>query len=113
AQQPVSNITICPVHARNSVVVADDGSLTLTNVLVFPDAGGELPAIHAEAGTLIMIDSAVESETEREFGATQIVDDAHLAATRSLIGWACILRGAAAHFRDASALSRAAGQPAP
>ena len=112
AQQTVSNISICPVNGRNSVVVADDGSLTLTNVSVFPEADGELPAIHAEAGTLIMIDSAVESETERELGTTQIVDGAHLAATRSLIGWVSILRGASAHLQESSAVSLAAGQAA-
>lgn len=111
-QHSVSNISICPVNGRNSVVVADDGSLTLTNVLVFPEASGELPAIHAEAGTLIMIDSAVKSETEHEFGMVQIVDDAHLAATRSLLGWASILRGASAHLQDSSAVSLSAGQTA-
>src|SRR5699024_8605353 len=36
----------------------------------------------------------------------------YLAATRSLIGWASILRGASAHLQESSAVSLAAGQAA-
>ena len=111
-QHTISNISICPPKGQNCVVVTEDGVLTLNNVLVFSEAAGEMPGIHVEAGTLSLNDSAVQSDTERELGVVQILDGAHLAATRSLLGWVNVSRGASAHVQDSSAVSLSVGQSA-
>lgn len=99
----LSGLTLRASDGLNALRVSDDVTITLDDVILEGESGGEYPAVFVERGTLSMHDSAIAADPAVPGGGIDVVEGSTVEAIDSHLAWAKVWSKSSATIRNCGA----------